>query len=131
MQDGGFLKPPYFSNVWCFLKRFFTEELYSSCRIVFRMFLAFLIFHPNRPFYKGNSLCKMGVFQNRLFSGIFGVFSSGFLHRTTVMLLLNPLCKGYSLCKMADFQTRLISPIFGVFWSGFLHRTTLMTTLQR
>ena len=33
---------------------------------------------------KGYLLCMMGDFQNRLTSGIFGVFSSGFLHRTTV-----------------------------------------------
>ena len=30
------------------------------------------------------SLCKMADFQNRLISGIFGVFSIGFLHRTTL-----------------------------------------------
>ena len=30
------------------------------------------------------SLCMMGDFQNALISRIFGVFSRGFLHRTTV-----------------------------------------------
>ena len=29
-------------------------------------------------------LCMMADFQNALISGIFGVFWSGFLHRTTV-----------------------------------------------
>ena len=32
----------------------------------------------------GYSLCMMGDFQNALISRIFGVFSSGFLHKTTV-----------------------------------------------
>ena len=31
----------------------------------------------------GYSLCIMADFQNGLISGIFGVFSSGFFHRTT------------------------------------------------
>ena len=32
----------------------------------------------------GYSLCMMGDFQNGLISRIFGLFSSGFLHRTSV-----------------------------------------------
>ena len=32
----------------------------------------------------GYSLCMMGDFQNVLISGIFSVFLSGFLHRTTL-----------------------------------------------
>ena len=32
----------------------------------------------------GYSLCMMADFQNGLISRIFGLFSSGFLHRTTV-----------------------------------------------
>ena len=32
----------------------------------------------------GYSLCMMAGFQNALISRVFGVFSSGFLHRTTV-----------------------------------------------
>ena len=35
----------------------------------------------------GYSLCMMADFQNGLISGIFGLFSSGFLHRTTVNYL--------------------------------------------
>ena len=31
----------------------------------------------------GYRLCMMADFQNGLISGIFGLFSSGFLHRTT------------------------------------------------
>ena len=30
------------------------------------------------------SLCMMADFQNALISGMFGLFLSGFLHRTTV-----------------------------------------------
>ena len=37
----------------------------------------------------GYSLSKMADFQNRLISWIFGVFSSGYLHRTTLMGLYN------------------------------------------
>ena len=48
-----------------------------------------LIFDPNWPFCQGYSLCTMADFQNRLMSRIFGVFSSGFLHRTTLMWLRN------------------------------------------
>ena len=33
------------------------------------------------------SLCMMADFQNGLISRIFGVFSSGFLHKTTVNAL--------------------------------------------
>ena len=32
----------------------------------------------------GYSLCMMADFENALISRLFGVFSSGFLHRTTV-----------------------------------------------
>ena len=32
----------------------------------------------------GYSLCMMADFQNALISRIFGVFCSGFLHRTTL-----------------------------------------------
>ena len=37
----------------------------------------------------GYRLCIMADFQNGLISGIFGAFSSGFLHRTTVNDLSN------------------------------------------
>ena len=37
----------------------------------------------------GYSLCKMADFQNRFISRIFGVFSSGFFHRTTLVFLSN------------------------------------------
>ena len=39
----------------------------------------------------GYSLCMIADFQNVLISRIFGVFSSGFLHRTT----LNDLENGF------------------------------------
>ena len=53
-----------------------------------RVFLI-LIFDPNWPFCKGYSLCLMADFQNRLISQLFGVFSSGFLHTTTLTWLKN------------------------------------------
>ena len=61
--------------------------------MVFCMFLAFLIVDPDCPFGKGYGLCmvyspcEMADFQNCLMSRIFGVFSSGFLHRTPPMFL--------------------------------------------
>ena len=71
---------------------------------------------------------------------MFGVFSSGFLHRTTLLFLYNhfwhvfgkknsnpncPICMGYRLCKMVDFRNGLIFWIFGVVFSVFLHKITL------
>ena len=37
----------------------------------------------------GYSVCMMADFQNALICRVFGVFSSGFLHRTTVNDLWN------------------------------------------
>ena len=45
------------------------------------------VLRGNRVFLKllpAKSLCMMADFQNALISRIFSVFSSGFLHRTTV-----------------------------------------------
>ena len=53
------------------------------------MFSWMLIFDPNWPFCKGYSPCMMADFQNRLISRIFGVFSNGFLHRTSLTWLKN------------------------------------------
>ena len=78
-----------------YLAVFCTAQLLCSCRTVLSMFLAFLIFDPNRPICKGYSLCmgyslcNMADFQNCRISGTFGVFSSGFLHRTTLTFLWN------------------------------------------
>ena len=49
------------------------------------MLFLILTFHPNWPFCQGT----MTDFQNSLIFRIFGVFSSGFLHRTTLMWLKN------------------------------------------
>ena len=59
----------------------------SNCRIDLFMFSGVLNFYPNRPFCQDYSLYKRADFQNRLISRIFGVSSSGFLHRTTLMFL--------------------------------------------
>ena len=50
----------------------------------FDMFFGILIFDPKWGFCMGYSLCMMADFQNGLISPIFGLFSSVFLHRTTV-----------------------------------------------
>ena len=53
------------------------------CRMDFDMLFGILIFEANSLFSMGYSLCMMADFQNGLISRIFGVFWSGFLHRTT------------------------------------------------
>ena len=85
----------FFQYLVFFRAAFCTKQLSCACRIAFRMFLAFLICQPNWPFckayslYMGYNLGKMPDFQKRLISSIFGVFSGGFLHRTTLMWLNN------------------------------------------
>ena len=54
------------------------------CRMDFDMFFGILSFEPKLGFCMGYSLCMMADFQNSLISRIFGVFRSGFLHRTTL-----------------------------------------------
>ena len=61
------------------------------CRMDFDMLFAILIFDPKSGFSMGYNLFVMADFQNALISRIFGVFSSGFLHRTT----LNDLKSGF------------------------------------
>ena len=51
---------------------------------VFDMFFGILIFDPKLGFCMGYSLCIMADFQNALISRIFGVFWSGFFHKTTL-----------------------------------------------
>ena len=62
------------------------------CRMDFGMFFAILIFDPKSGFFMGSRLCIMTDFQNALISRIFGVFSSGFLHRTTLNDLKSGFC---------------------------------------
>ena len=54
------------------------------CRMDFDMSFAILIFDPKSGFCMGYRLCIVAEFQNALISRIFGVFSSGFLHKTTL-----------------------------------------------
>ena len=54
------------------------------CIMDFDLFYGILIFDPKRGCCMGYSLCMMADFQNVLISRIFSVFSSGFLHRTTL-----------------------------------------------
>ena len=50
----------------------------------FDMFFGILIFDPKWGSCKAYGLCMMADFENGLISRIFSVFSSGFLHRTTI-----------------------------------------------
>ena len=52
---------------------------------IFASFFRILIFDPNSLICRSYSPCMMADFQNRLISRIFGVFSSGFLHKTTLI----------------------------------------------
>ena len=54
----------------------------NDFRMDFDMFFGISIFDLKWGFCMGYSLCMMADFQNGLISRIFGVFSSGFLHRT-------------------------------------------------
>ena len=54
------------------------------CRMDFDMFFGILIFDLKLGLCTAYSLCMMADFQNGLISRIFSVFSSGFLHRTTI-----------------------------------------------
>ena len=47
--------------------------------------------------HMGYSLCKMADFQNRLIFPIIGVFLSGFLRRTTPMLLYNGFLRVFGI----------------------------------
>ena len=53
-------------------------------RMYFDMFFGILIVEPNCGFCMGYRPCMMADFQNALICRIIRVFSSGFLHRTTV-----------------------------------------------
>ena len=54
LQDGRFSTWSHLSNIWYFYRAVvFTEEVCCSCSLGFRMFLSYLVFDPNRPFWKG------------------------------------------------------------------------------
>ena len=67
----------FFRAVFC------TEQLRMISRMDLDMFSEFY-FLPKLGFCKGYSLCMMAHFENGLTSGIFRVFSRGFLNRTTL-----------------------------------------------
>ena len=54
------------------------------CRMDFDMFFEILILDGKLGFCMGFSLCMIADFQNGLISRIFGLFWSGFLHRTNL-----------------------------------------------
>ena len=104
-----------FGGVFC------TEQLQRSCRIVFGMFLAFLIFDQNWSCCKGYrlcmdySLCKMADFQNGLISRIFRVFWSGFfLHRTTLVFLWNSFWHVFGIFNIWPKLTIFYMPLHGL-----------------
>ena len=57
---------------------------YSLCIMAHFQNGLILIFDPKWGFCMGYSVCIIADFQNGLIPQIFGVFWSGFLHRTTL-----------------------------------------------
>ena len=89
-HDDRFSKSSHFWNIWFFLSRFFAQSNSNVIKeIVFRIFFLISIFDVKWPFSQGYGLSTMADVQNRLISRIFGVFSSGSLHKTTLMWLKN------------------------------------------
>jgi len=83
LRDGCYPKSYHFSNIRYILEFFFARNnsnVLLEC--FFRMFLTYLIYDPNWPFWKGYSLCisyslsKTADFQNPLISRIFQVLWS-------------------------------------------------------
>ena len=73
------------SPIFCFFwSGFLHRTTVNFCTMDFDMFFGILTFEPKWGFCMGYSLCMMADFQNAVISRIFGVFWSGFLHRTTV-----------------------------------------------
>ena len=109
---------------------FSTTQLKCSCRMVFRMFLAFLIFYPNIPFSKDYiafawaiAFARWPILKIVSFLNIWCFFECFFAENNSnvlvecffmflVLLILDtkrPFSKGYSLCmgsrlcKMAQY----------------------------
>ena len=94
-HDGRFSKSSHFSNIWCFLTRFFAQSNSNVIKeTLFRMFFLISIFDVKWPFCQGYSLCTMADVQNRLISRIFGVFSSSFF----AMNNSNVIKESFSAC---------------------------------
>ena len=73
---------------------FSIQQLCYVWRVVFHIFLAILVFDTNKPFCKGYNPCIVAIFAHfdyRLISRILNVFSSRFLHTTTVLSLKSSL----------------------------------------
>ena len=137
-----------------FFPAVFCTELYCSCRMVFRMFLAFLIFDLNWPFCKGYSLCmgyslfKMADFQTCLISPIFGFFFEPFFAQNNSTALVEwffACLWNFQFLIQTDHFAKALAfawaiafvrwPIFKLvsflqylvfFRAVFLHRTTLL-----
>ena len=108
-----------FLEYWLFFPAVFcTEQLNSSCRFIFGIFLEKKFFDPNWPFCMGYRLTKMVDFQNGLISRTLVFFSAVFCTeqlncscRFIFGIFLDqtffhpnwPFCMGYRLIKMVDF----------------------------
>ena len=95
--------------------------------------MAIWVFDPNWPFCKVYSLCKMAEFQNGLISGIFGVFSSGFLHRTTLASLKNRYSHVFGHLNFSPKLTILqsLQPLQDGRFSKWSHFSNIWCFLQR
>ena len=128
------------SQIFRVFSRFIAQNNSNGCfcRMVFRIFLEFLIFDPNWPFCKAIAFPwaitfarwlifkKVSFLQHLVFfRAVFCTEHSVFVECSFCMFLafwiFDPnwpffkgysLCMGYSLCKVVDFQIGLISRIY-------------------
>ena len=65
----------YFSNIWCFLERFFAE---NNCKRfvewILTCFFGILIFEPKSGFCIGYRVCMMADIQNALISHLSNIW---------------------------------------------------------
>ena len=96
-------------------------------------FFWILIFHPNWLFHQGYSLCMMADFENRLISTIFGVLSSGFMHRTTLIWLKNRFSHvflNFNFWTKLTILQRLL-PLHDGWFSKSSHFSNIWCSLKR
>ena len=115
---------------------FLHRTTVNHFRIHFDMFFGILIFDSKWWFCKGYRLSMIAHFQNGLISWTFGLFPSGFLHRTSVNHSWNRFWhifwnlnfwpnegmgfRWWWIFKIISFLEYLV-----FLWSGVLYKTTV------
>ena len=93
---GDFKNLCHFSNICCFFERFFPQndlnvliEWFFACSWHFQFLTQTDNFAKAIAFAWAIAFARSAILKICLISRIFGVFSNGFLHRTTLILLQN------------------------------------------